>query len=56
MPLPKDPSYTIKDIYNLPDGQRAELIDGVMYDMDAAKLYASKISFAINQSHWKLYQ
>ena len=33
MPLPKEQSYTIKDIYDLPDGQRAELIDGMMYDM-----------------------
>lgn len=33
MPLPKERIYTIDDIYALPDGQRAELIDGVMYDM-----------------------
>ena len=33
MPMPKEIIYTIEDIYNLPDGQRAELIDGVMYDM-----------------------
>ena len=25
--------YTIEDIYNLPDGQRAELIQGEMYMM-----------------------
>ena len=25
--------YTIDDIYNLPDGQRAELIDGELYMM-----------------------
>ncbi len=25
--------YTINDIYNLPDGQRAELIDGELYMM-----------------------
>ena len=25
--------YTIEDIYNLPDGQRAELIDGELYMM-----------------------
>lgn len=28
MPLPKHNAYTIEDIYALPDGQRAELIDG----------------------------
>lgn len=26
-------TYTIDDIYNLPEGQRAELVDGIMYDM-----------------------
>lgn len=29
----KNNDYTIDDIYNLPDGQRAELIDGVLYMM-----------------------
>ena len=34
MPLPKTyEEYTIEDIYNLPDGQRAELIDGQIYYM-----------------------
>ncbi len=33
MPLPKEKTYTIEDIYNLPAGQRAELIDGRLYDM-----------------------
>ena len=33
MPLPKTETYTIKDIYNLPDGERAELIDGQIYYM-----------------------
>ena len=28
MPLPKERIYTIDDIYALPDGERAELIDG----------------------------
>ena len=28
MPLPKEHSYTIEDIYALPEGERAELIDG----------------------------
>lgn len=27
--------YTIEDIYNLPNGQRAELIDGKLYMMAA---------------------
>lgn len=33
MPLQKENSYTINDIYTLPEGQRAELIDGKIYDM-----------------------
>ena len=28
MPLPKEEIYTIDDIYALPEGERAELIDG----------------------------
>jgi len=31
MPLSEEGYYTIEDILNLPDGQRAELIDGQMY-------------------------
>lgn len=33
MALPLGKSYTIEDIYALPEGQRAELIDGQMYMM-----------------------
>lgn len=33
MPLQKSNTYTIDDIYALPEGQRAELIDGQIYDM-----------------------
>lgn len=33
MPLPKERMYTIDDIYALPDGERAELIDGEIYYM-----------------------
>lgn len=33
MPLAKENTYTTKDIYELPDGKRAELIDGQIYDM-----------------------
>ena len=29
--LRKEDIYTIEDIYNLPDGERAELIDGKIY-------------------------
>lgn len=33
MPLPQEKIYTIDDIYALPDGERAELIDGQIYYM-----------------------
>ena len=33
MSLPQKQDYTLDDIYALPDGQRAELIDGEMYMM-----------------------
>ena len=33
MPLPKSDIYTLDYIYSLPEGERAELIDGVIYDM-----------------------
>lgn len=33
MPLPQEIIYTIDDIYSLPDGVRAELIDGKIYYM-----------------------
>lgn len=33
MPLPNTKIYTTEDIYDLPEGKRAELIDGVIYDM-----------------------
>lgn len=33
MPLPNERTYTIEDIYALPEGERAELIDGRLYMM-----------------------
>ena len=41
MPMPKEITYTTEDIYNLPDGQRAELIDGAIYRHGPAKPDAS---------------
>lgn len=35
MPLPKYDTYTTDYIYSLPENQRAELIDGDIYDMSA---------------------
>ena len=36
--------YTLKDYYALPDGQRAELIDGVIYDMSSPTGYHQLIA------------
>lgn len=44
MPLPKEQRYTIDDIYNLPDGQRAELVDGRMYMMAPPSTTHQKLS------------
>lgn len=33
MALRQEKTYTIEDIYALPDGQRAKLIDGQIYDL-----------------------
>ncbi len=43
MPLPQEKTYTIEDIYALPDGQRAELIDGKMYMMAPPNFRHQKI-------------
>ena len=44
MPMPPKITYTIEDIYNLPHGQRAELIDGVIYDLAPPSRIHQKIS------------
>lgn len=44
MPLPKEKIYTIDDIYNLPEGQRAELIDGQIYYMAPPNTKHQRIS------------
>lgn len=48
MELPKEKLYTIDDIYDLPDGQRAELIDGEMYMMSPPGRKHQKILNYIN--------
>ena len=44
MPLPKERVYTIDDIYNLPNGERAELIDGQIYYMAPPNTTHQRIS------------
>ena len=40
MPLPREQVYTTDDIYALPDGERAELIDGQIYMMGTPAPFA----------------
>ncbi len=49
MPQLKEKNYTIKDIYALPDGQRAELIDGVIYDMAPPSAQHQDIIFSLSR-------
>ena len=41
--------YTIDDIYTLPDGERAELIDGQIYYMAPPSRTHQKISWRLHQ-------
>ena len=43
MALAQEKVYTVEDIYNLPDGERAELIDGRMYMMAPPKFRHQEI-------------
>lgn len=57
MSLPREQHYTLEDIYALPDGKRAELIDGQMYDMappsrihqDIVQFMAKNIGYYIDK-------
>ena len=42
-----DGPFTIDDIFALPEGQRAELIDGQIYDMATPNRIHQTISFSI---------
>lgn len=44
MALAEEKKYTIEDIYNLPEGKRAELIDGQMYMMAPPSTSHQRIS------------
>ena len=41
--------YTLEDIYNLPDGQRAELIDGAIYFMAPLNRRHQEILFSLSR-------
>lgn len=56
MPLPKPNTYTVEDIYLLPDGQRAELIDGqIDLQYGSTKSIASETCNGIICNHQKLH-
>lgn len=48
MPLLKEQFHTIDDIYALPDGERAELIDGRIYNMTPPRRKHQRISSKLN--------
>lgn len=50
MALPKERTYTTDDIYALPEGQRAELIDGQMYMMAPPSTTHQRILNALNNT------
>jgi len=53
MPHPKDEKiYTIEDIYALPEGERAELIDGKLYYMAAPSMTHQEISMFLSGTIW----
>lgn len=49
MPLPQERIYTTDDIYALPDGQRAELIDGQIYYMAPPSRTHQRIILALSR-------
>lgn len=49
MALPHEKTYTIEDIYNLPEGTRAELIDGQIYYMAPPSGTHQKISMFLSK-------
>lgn len=53
MALPQEQGYTIEDIYALPEGTRAELIDGKIYYMAPPNTKHQRISGFL---HSKIYQ
>lgn len=48
--LAQQRDYTIDDIYNLPEGQRAELIDGQIYDMAPPSTTHQRICGRLHQA------
>lgn len=50
MPLPQKQTYTSEDYWNLPDGERAELIDGQLYAMAPPNFRHQKLVSELTQA------
>ncbi len=50
MPLPQPHAYTADDYWGLPDGERAELIDGTLYGMTPPGRRHQRISSELNRT------
>ena len=50
MAIPQEKTYTLEDLYALPDGERAELIDGRIYNMAPPNRMHQKISGKLHQT------
>ena len=50
MAIPQEKTYTLEDLYALPDGERAELIDGRLYNMAPPNRMHQKISGKLHQT------
>lgn len=50
MPLPNKKNFSIEDIYALPEGERAELIDGQIYNMTPPSRQHQKLVSELTQS------
>ncbi len=50
MPLLNTGTYTTEDIFALPEGERAELIDGVIYNMAPPTRLHQRLLFSISRS------
>ena len=50
MAIPQEKIYTLEDLYALPDGERAELIDGHLYNMAPPNRMHQKISGKLHQT------
>ena len=50
MPQPKERQFDSNDYWNLPEGRRAELIDGVLYDMTPPGRAHQKLSSGISHA------